>query len=99
MPSVNDDIRRRARVRIGYHDVHGNAQTEESDGLCAVCHQHEIDQLNGPFWIKRLFLDGVRGRPDNRPIERADLPGAFFLRPYDPVGGVVRNTAASCQCP
>ena len=23
-------------------------------GLRAVCHQHEIDQLNGLFWIKRL---------------------------------------------
>ena len=29
-------------------------QTEESEGLRAVCHQHEIDQLNGLFWIKRL---------------------------------------------
>jgi len=29
-------------------------QTEESTGLRAVCHQHEIDQLNGLFWIKRL---------------------------------------------
>jgi peptide deformylase len=54
MPGVNDDVRRHARVRISYHDVHGNAQTEESDGLRAVCHQHEIDQLNGLFWIQRL---------------------------------------------
>ena len=34
--------------------VHGKLQTEESDGLRAVCHQHEIDQLNGLFWIQRL---------------------------------------------
>jgi peptide deformylase len=54
MPGVNDDIRRHARVRISYHEVHGNAQTEESEGRRAVCHQHEIDQLNGLFWIKRL---------------------------------------------
>jgi peptide deformylase len=54
MPGVNDDIRRHARVRIGYRDVDGNARTEESDGLRAVCHQHEIDQLNGLFWIQRL---------------------------------------------
>jgi peptide deformylase len=54
MPGVNDDIMRHARVRISYHDVHGNLQTEESEGLRAVCHQHEIDQLNGLFWIKRL---------------------------------------------
>ena len=54
MPGVNDDIRRHARVRISYHDIHGNLQTEESQGLRAVCHQHEIDQLNGVFWIQRL---------------------------------------------
>ena len=54
MPGVNDEVSRHARVRIGYHDLDGNPQTEESEGLRAVCHQHEIDQLNGLFWIKRL---------------------------------------------
>ena len=54
MPGVNDEVSRHARVRISYQDVHGNRQTEESDGLRAVCHQHEIDQLNGLFWIHRL---------------------------------------------
>jgi peptide deformylase len=54
MPGVNDDIRRHARVRISYQDVHGDVLTEESEGLRAVCHQHEIDQLNGMFWIQRL---------------------------------------------
>jgi peptide deformylase len=54
MPGVNDEVRRHARVRISYHDVDGNMQEEESDGLRAVCHQHEIDQLDGLFWINRL---------------------------------------------
>ena len=54
MPGVNDDIRRHARVRISYRDLDGNQRTEESQGLRAVCHQHEIDQLNGLFWITRL---------------------------------------------
>jgi peptide deformylase len=54
MPGVNDDVQRHARVRIGYCDIDGNLHTEESDGLRAVCHQHEIDQLNGMFWIMRL---------------------------------------------
>ena len=54
MPGVNDEVTRHARVRISYHDVHGNAHTEESEGLRAVCHQHEIDQLDGVFWITRL---------------------------------------------
>ena len=54
MPGVNDDISRHARIRIDYRDIDGKPRTEESDGLRAVCHQHEIDQLNGMFWIQRL---------------------------------------------
>ena len=54
MPGVNDEVMRHARVRISYQDVDGNLLTEESNGLRAVCHQHEIDQLDGMFWINRL---------------------------------------------
>ncbi|TQF30840.1 peptide deformylase [Bradyrhizobium sp. UNPA324] len=54
MPGVNDEVQRHARVRISYSDLDGNMQSEESEGLCAVCHQHEIDQLDGIFWIQRL---------------------------------------------
>jgi peptide deformylase len=54
MPGVNDDIQRHARIRISYRDIHGKLQSEQSEGLRAVCHQHEIDQLNGLFWIRRL---------------------------------------------
>ncbi|MDB5616961.1 peptide deformylase [Tardiphaga sp.] len=54
MPGCQDDIVRHARIRISYQDLDGHAQTEESSGLRAVCHQHEIDQLNGMFWIQRL---------------------------------------------
>ncbi|GGI26826.1 peptide deformylase [Bradyrhizobium guangdongense] len=54
MPGVTDEVQRHARVRISYQDLDDNTQTEESDGLRAVCHQHEIDQLDGVFWIQRL---------------------------------------------
>ncbi len=54
MPGINDEVQRHARIRISYQDVDGNMRTEELDGLRAVCHQHEIDQLNGLFWINRL---------------------------------------------
>ena len=54
MPGVNDEVQRHARVRISYRDIEGETHSEESEGLRAVCHQHEIDQLNGLFWIKRL---------------------------------------------
>jgi peptide deformylase len=54
MPWVNDDVQRHGRVRVSYRDLDGHPQTEESEGLRAVCHQHEIDQLDGTFWIQRL---------------------------------------------
>ena len=54
VPGVNDEIRRHARIRISFHDIDRKVQTEESSGLRAVCHQHEIDQLNGMFWLQRL---------------------------------------------
>jgi peptide deformylase len=54
MPGVNDEVQRHARVRISYQDLDGNMQSEESEALRAVCHQHEIDQLDGMFWIQRL---------------------------------------------
>lgn len=54
MPGVVDEVERHARIKIRYQDLDGNEQTEESEGLLAVCHQHEIDQLDGIFWIQRL---------------------------------------------
>ncbi|QOZ25461.1 peptide deformylase [Bradyrhizobium sp. CCBAU 51753] len=54
MPGVNDEVERHARVRVKYQDLDGVVQFEEADGLRAVCHQHEIDQLDGMFWIRRL---------------------------------------------
>lgn len=54
MPGVVEDVERNARIRIRYQDLTGTGQIEESEGLRAVCHQHEIDQLNGIFWIQRL---------------------------------------------
>ena len=54
MPGVTEEIERHRAVRIAYQDIDGNAQVEDADGLRAVCHQHEIDQLDGIFWIQLL---------------------------------------------
>ena len=54
MPGVHDEVERHAKVWISYQDIDGNSHTEESGGLRAVCHQHEIDQLDGMFWLQRL---------------------------------------------
>jgi peptide deformylase len=54
MPGVTEEVERAARVRVSYQDLSGTEQTEEADGFLAVCHQHEIDQLDGIFWLQRL---------------------------------------------
>ncbi|MGA7657140.1 MAG: peptide deformylase, partial [Methylocella sp.] len=54
MPGVREEIERHARVRMRYLDLSGVEQVEEADGLLAICLQHEVDQLDGLFWIDRL---------------------------------------------
>lgn len=54
MPGVTEEIERHASVRVRYQDLDGNERFEDADGLLAVCHQHEIDQLDGIFWTQKL---------------------------------------------
>ena len=54
MPGVTETVERPARVRVTFQTLEGTQETEEADGLLAVCLQHEIDQLDGIFWIQCL---------------------------------------------
>jgi peptide deformylase len=54
MPGVTAEIERPAQARVRYQDLSGAERIEEASGLRAVCHQHEIDQLDGIFWLQRL---------------------------------------------
>jgi len=54
MPGVSEEIERHASVRISYQDLNGMERIEDATGLLAACHQHEIDQLDGIFWLQRL---------------------------------------------
>lgn len=54
MPGVTEEVDRHARVRIDYQNLEGVRLSEEADGFLSVCHQHEIDQLDGIFWTRRL---------------------------------------------
>ncbi|MBX9932657.1 MAG: peptide deformylase [Methylobacterium sp.] len=54
MPGIRDDVERPARIRLTYRDLHGREHSEAAEGFEAACLQHEIDQLDGIFWIERL---------------------------------------------
>ncbi|SDO66205.1 peptide deformylase [Methylobacterium phyllostachyos] len=54
MPGVRERITRPAEVRFSYRDLDGTAYEETANGFSAAVVQHEIDQLDGVFWIDRL---------------------------------------------
>lgn len=54
MPGAVEMIERPACVRVTYQDVTGAERIEEVEGWLAACLQHEIDQLDGVFWLQRL---------------------------------------------
>jgi peptide deformylase len=54
MPGMTDEVTRPKAVRIRYHTLDGTVVEEEMQGFAAICMQHEIDQLDGIFWIMKL---------------------------------------------
>lgn len=65
IPDVYDDVERPAKVRIDALDADGNAFSVETDGLLAVCIQHEMDHLKGIVFVdylSRLKQDRARDK-------------------------------------
>lgn len=54
MPGITDDVVRPRSIRVYYQTIDGDVMEEETDGLLSICLQHEIDQLDGIFWLQRL---------------------------------------------
>lgn len=54
MPGIVAEVERPRTVRVRYADVDGMVREEEASGFAAAVLQHEIDQLDGVFWIARL---------------------------------------------
>ncbi|MBP1851162.1 peptide deformylase [Rhizobium halophytocola] len=54
MPGMVEALERPDAVRLRYQDLQGNGHETELQGFPAICMQHEIDQLDGIFWILRL---------------------------------------------
>ena len=54
VPDFYEVVRRAERVRLRYQTLDGEVIERESDGLFAVCIQHEIDHLNGKLFIDYL---------------------------------------------
>jgi peptide deformylase len=81
MPGVTEEIERYAPVRTRYQDLSGVEQGEEADGLLSICLQHEVDQLDGIFWIdklSRLQRDRIVKRFDK--MQRTQASRDYWVR-------------------
>ncbi len=54
IPGFGAKVKRAAKVRVRALNEHGLPVVIEGDGLLARCLQHEIDHLNGKFYIDHL---------------------------------------------
>lgn len=54
MPGVTDEVTRPRAIRIRYQTLDGTVAEEDLENFAAICMQHEIDQLDGIFWIQKL---------------------------------------------
>lgn len=54
MPGVTEEIVRPKSIRFRYWDVAGEVHEAEAHDFLAICLQHEIDQLDGIFWLQQL---------------------------------------------
>ncbi len=54
VPGIYDKVERAAQVTVEYLDLEGQPQTLSTDGLLAVCIQHELDHLQGRVFVDHL---------------------------------------------
>jgi len=54
MPGLQVEVARPLTVRIAYDDEAGTRHERDLEGLPARIAQHEIDQVNGVFFLDRL---------------------------------------------
>ncbi|CAD7054116.1 peptide deformylase [Pseudorhizobium endolithicum] len=54
MRGFTEDVERPCAIRFRYQDLAGGSHEEDATDFHAICIQHEVDQLDGIFWLKRL---------------------------------------------
>ncbi len=54
VPGFYETVERFNYIELEYEDVNGKTQMIKTDGLLAVCLQHEMDHLDGKLFIDRI---------------------------------------------
>lgn len=55
-PRDYDKVERAEKVSVRYLDLDGQLKTLETEGLLAVCIQHEMDHLQGKVFVDHLSV-------------------------------------------
>jgi peptide deformylase len=56
VPGIYDGVERAAAIKVTAQDADGNHQEMETEGLLAVCIQHELDHLMGKVFVEYLSI-------------------------------------------
>jgi peptide deformylase len=54
VPGIYENVSRAEAITVRYVDREGKTQTLETEGLLAICIQHEIDHLDGTLFVDYL---------------------------------------------
>ena len=79
VPGIFDEVRRAAKIRLRFQDVHGEVLENDYEDILAVCIQHEMDHLEGKLFVDYLSdlkRERIRKKLDKERRERAAQPQA-----------------------
>jgi peptide deformylase len=68
VPSVFEEVKRAARVRVRAQHTDGSGFERELEGLLAVCLQHELDHLEGKLFVD--YLSSLKRDRIRRKLEK-----------------------------
>ncbi|MEL7025416.1 MAG: peptide deformylase [Pseudomonadota bacterium] len=68
VPGYYESVERAERITVEYLDRNGDSRTLETDGLLAVCIQHEIDHLDGKLFVD--YLSQMKRQRIRKRLER-----------------------------
>jgi peptide deformylase len=69
VPGYYETVKRAEKIRVRAQDVDGNSFEFDSEGLEAVCIQHEMDHLNGKLFVD--YLSGLKRDRIRKKLEKA----------------------------
>ena len=82
VPGYFETVTRNNFIELEYLDINGKKQNLKTDGLLAICIQHEIDHLDGKLFIDRLspikstrIKNRIKKYGYDNPAEDADKKG------------------------